>query len=73
MRTYDGHGNETVFKRGQVSGLPCCKESSSGVCEQHIDEYMRSRGYWYEGGRKYRLARERAAERLNRDMASPTL
>ena len=70
MRTYDGHGNETVFKREQPERLPCCED---GICEQHIDEHMRSRGFYYGGGRKYRLARERATERLNRKMASPAL
>lgn len=64
MRIIDSHG-EAVFKRERPENLPCCQD---GPCEQHITEELLKRGVFYESGRKYRQARERATERLNRDM-----
>ena len=64
MRTYDGHaGKVEEFRREPVNlNLPCCED---GVCDQHLSEYMASLGYYYESGRRYHQARERARERLN--------
>jgi hypothetical protein len=66
VRIIDSHG-ETVFKKEQAENLPCCQD---GPCEQHITEELLKRGVFYEGGRKYRLARERAAVRLKGNGAS---
>lgn len=76
MRTYDGHGNETVSKARQAERLPCCRESPTGVCEQHIDGHMarlqKDFGYEWLTSRGYRRARARAAARISRNMEKPT-
>jgi hypothetical protein len=71
MRSYDGHGNETVSKRGQAERLPCCQESPTGLCNQHVDNHMAhlqyDKGYEWGWG-EYSRARNRAAARMNREM-----
>jgi hypothetical protein len=64
VKTYGGHaGKVEEFRREPPDlSLPCCAE---GICDQHLGEYMASRGYYYESGRRYHAARERARARLN--------